>query len=550
MQTGAPSTKPSGASWVLDAPVTSHSLARRAASGSAATMASRVLGVVRESVLASLFGPGNDMDAYRIAFRIPNILRDLFAEGAMSAAFVPTFTRRLTTDGHAAALKLGLNVTNALLIITGTLVLAGLIFAEPLVHPFVADKYAAIPGQIELTVLLSRIMMPFLAFIAVAAAAMGMLNALHHFFLPALSPAVFNVVSIGLTLLLVPVMPRIGLPPVAAIAIATVAGGFAQWAMQLPLLRREGFRYRPVVDWQDAGLRRMLVMMGPGTLGLAATQVNLLVSSYLASNQTGLVSTLEWAFRVMYLPIGLFGVSIAAATLPAVSRQSTERNFDGIRSTVADGISLMLMLNVPASVGLMVLATPIVRVMYERGHFSPRDTAVTAAALQLYAVGLVGYSIVRMVSPVFYALGANRVPVAVSALTVLLNAALSIGLVLETPLSYSGLPLATSVAALFNAGALMFLLRRRLSGIDGRRLTGSMLRITAASVAMGIAAFAADRALASSLPDGRFTPEILRLTAAIGAGISVLALSAHFLRIREFQMALAALRRRLPPKMA
>ena len=549
MLTGERSTKPSGASLVLDAPASSHSLARRAASGSAATLASRVLGVARESLLASLFGPGNDMDAYRIAFRIPNILRDLFAEGVMSAAFVPVFTRRLATGGRAEALKLGLNVTNALLLITGTLVLAGLIFAEPLVHPFVAAKYAAIPGQIDLTVLLSRIMMPFLAFIAVAAVAMGMLNALHHFFLPALSPAVFNVVSIGLTLLLVPVMPWVGLPPIAALALATVAGGLAQWAMQLPLLRREGFQYRPVVDWRDSGLRRLLVMMGPGTLGLAATQINLLVSSYLASNQTGLVSTLEWAFRVMYLPVGLFGVSIAAATLPAVSRQSTARDFDGVRATVADGLSLMLMLNVPATVGLVVLATPIVRVMYERGHFTADDTVATAAALQLYAVGLIGYSIVRMVSPVFYALGANRVPVAVSMLTVLFNAALSVTLVLETPLSYGGLPLATSIAALFNAGALLFLLRRRLSGIEGWRLTLSILRITTASALMGVAVFAADRLLASRLPDGNFTAEVVRLVAAIGAGMAVLALSAPVLRITEFQMAVSALRRRLPQKM-
>ena len=510
-------------------------------------MASRVLGVVRESVLASLFGPGNEMDAYRIAFRIPNILRDLFAEGAMSAAFVPTFTRRLTTEGHAAALKLGLNVTNALLIITGTLVIAGIIFAEPLVYPFVTETYAAIPGQIDLTVLLSRIMMPFLAFIAVAAAAMAMLNALHHFFLPALSPAVFNVVSITLTVLLVPVMPHVGLPAVAAIAIATTAGGIAQWAMQLPLLRREGFRYRPVVDWRDDGLRRMLVMMGPGTLGLAATQVNLLVSSYLASSQTGLVSTLEWAFRLMYLPIGLFGVSIAAATLPAVSRQSTAQDLGGVRSTVADSLSLMLMLNVPATVGLMVLATPIVRVIYEHGEFSPRDTAVTAAALQLYAIGLVGYSIVRLVSPVFYALGANRVPVIVSVLTVLLNAALSLTFVLETPLSYSGLPLATSIAALFNATTLMYLLRQRISGIEGRRLAIAVLRITTASALMGLGAYAANRFLASLLPDGSFMTEALRLAASIGAGVGVLALSAHLLRIREFQMAMAALRRRLPP---
>ena len=233
MQTDERSTKPSGVSLVLEAPSATPSLARRAASGTAATMASRVLGVVRESVLASLFGPGNEMDAYRIAFRIPNILRDLFAEGAMSAAFVPTFTRRLTTGGHAAALKLCLNVTNALLIFTGMLVFAGIVFAEPLVYPFVTEKYAAIPGQIDLTVLLSRIMMPFLAFIAVAAAAMAMLNALHHFFLPALSPAVFNVVSITLTVLLVPVMPHVGLPAVAAIAMSKYPGAWLRAAFSI-----------------------------------------------------------------------------------------------------------------------------------------------------------------------------------------------------------------------------------------------------------------------------------------------------------------------------
>jgi putative peptidoglycan lipid II flippase len=371
-----------------------------------------------------------------------------------------------------------------------------------------------------------------------------MLNALHHFFVPALSSAVFNVVSIGLMMLLVPVMPTVGLPAIAAIAIATVAGGFAQWAMQLPPLRKEGFRYRPMIDWRDEGLRRMLLMMVPGTFGLAATQVNLLVSSYLASSQSGVVSTLEWAFRLMYLPIGLFGVSIAAAALPAVSRQSTADDVGGIRSTVVDSLSLMMTLNVPATVGLMVLATPIVRVIYEHGAFTARDTAFTAVALQLYAIGLVGYSIVRLVSPVFYALGANRQPVIVSVLTVLLNAALSVIFVLETPLSYSGLPLATSLAALFNAATLMYLLHRRLSGIEARRLTAAVGRIALASAVMGAAAFGVNRVLAPALPDGRFVPDALRLAAAIGTGIVVLALSAHLLQIREFQMAVQALRRR------
>jgi putative peptidoglycan lipid II flippase len=422
-----------------------------------------------------------------------------------------------------------------------------MIFAEPLVRLFVTSDYAAIPHQIDLTVFLSRIMMPYLTFIAVAATAMGMLNALHHFFVPALSPAMFNVVSIVSMLALVPVMPALGLPEVTAIAIGTVIGGFAQWAMQLPLLRREGLRYRTTLDWRDEGLRRMLLLMGPGTIGLAATQINLLVSSYLASSATGVVSTLEWAFRVMYLPIGLFGVSIAAATLPAVARQHAQQNVPAVRATIADGLCLMLMLNIPATIGLLVLATPIVRVMYEHGRFTAQDTVATAAALQLYAIGLVGYSIVRIVSPVFYAIGSHRTPVVVGAVTVLLNALLSVVFVRATPLQYRGLPLATSVAAVFNCVALLVLLRHRLRGIDGARLLSSMARILVASLAMGLAAFAVDRGLIGTLPDGRLVSEVARLVLAIGCALAVLTAAAFVLRIRELHLAVAAVKRRVRP---
>ena len=552
MPKDAPSTKPSDASLAPES--STRTLARSAASGSAATLASRLLGVVREQVLAAVFGAGTEqrvldplgtqMDAYRIAFRLPNLLRDLFAEGVMSAAFVPIFTRRLTEKGKASALSLGISATNALLLITGALVMLGIVFAEPLVRLFVSDEYVAIPGKLALTVELSRVMMPFLTFIALAAVAMGMLNALHHFFVPALSPALFNVVSILSGLALMPVMKAAGQPVILAFAIGTLAGGFAQWAMQWPLLRREGFAYRPMLDGSDEGLRRMLVLMGPGTIGLAATQINLFVSANLASRTPGIVSALDWAFRLMYLPIGLFGVSIATATLPAVSRRFTEKDVAGVRSSVADGLSLMLMLNVPATIGLVVLAMPIVRVMYEHGRFSANDTVVTAGLLQLYAIGLVGYSVVRIVSPVFYALGANRIPVTVSALTVLLNAILSL-LLVSTSLGYRGLPLATSVAALFNATALLILLRRRLYGLEGRRLASSMIRITIAAALMGSAAWLVDKLLAARLEHPSFVTEIFALTATIGAALGVLAIAAYVLRIREFHQAVDAILRRL-----
>ena len=509
-------------------------------------MTSRILGVVREQVLAALFGAGNAMDAYNVAFRIPNLVRDLFAEGAMSAAFVPTFTRKLAAEGKAPAWRLGNNVINALITITAVLVVLGIIFAEPLVTAF-AGEYQNVPGKLELTVLLTRIMLPFLTFVAVAAAVMGMLNSLHKFFIPALSPAMFNVATIICAFALVPLMPRFGLPGIAAIAIGTLIGGVAQLALQWPLLRREGFSYRPTLDWKDEGLRRVLVLMGPGTIGVAATQINVFVNTVLATSEgTGAVSWLNFAFRLMYLPIGLFGVSIATATLPAVSRHAAKDDTPAVRDTIADGMSLMLMLNVPATFGLIVLASPIVRVIFERGAFTAADTAATAAALQLYSVGLLGYSVVRIASPAFYALGKAPTPVKVSIATVLFNAALNIMLV--RTLGYRGLALGTSIAALFNATLLLILLRRHLGGLGGGRVLASLIKIVLASAAMGAAAFAVDAWLPALLPGNELVPQLTRLGAAIGAALLVLALAAHLLHISEFRRGVALVTRRFSRK--
>jgi putative peptidoglycan lipid II flippase len=380
-------------------PAPRASVARSAASAGAATMTSRILGVVREQVLAYYFGAGSAMDAYNVAYRFPNLLRDLFAEGAMSAAFVPTFSAELATKGKESAFRLGNYVVNALLIISGAAVVLGIVFAEPLVRAF-AGGFDDVPGKLALTVSLTRIMLPFLTFVALAAAFMGMANSLHHFFVPAVSPAMFNVSSIVCTLGLIGVMSAAGLPPITAAAIGFLVGGFAQWAVQWPLLHREGFRYRPLLDWRDPGLRRVLLLMGPGTIGLAATQVNIFVNTVLATSQgEGAVSWLNLTFRLMYLPIGLFGVSIATATTPAISRQLALGDRTTVRKTIADGLALMMMLNVPATVGLIVLAEPIIRLMYQRGAFMPSDTVAAAGALQYYAIGLLGYSVVRIASP-------------------------------------------------------------------------------------------------------------------------------------------------------
>jgi putative peptidoglycan lipid II flippase len=519
-------------------------------------MTSRILGLVRDQVLSHYFGASDAMDAYRVGFRFPNLFRDLFAEGAMSAAFVPTFTRHLAESGKPSAWRLANLLITTLVVITGAIAVIGIVFAEPLVTAL-AGKYAAVPGKLELTITLTRIMFPVLLLIAVAAAVMGMLNSLRHFFIPALSPAMFNVVTIAAALLVVPfVLPgasesgRLSLDdltlPIIVIAISTLLGGVAQLALQLPTLVREGFRFRPVLDWKDPGLRRVLLLMGPGTLGLAATQLNVVVNMVLAVGEgTGAQTWLDLAFRLMYLPIGLFGVSIATAVLPSISRHVVEHDTRASRETVSDGLALMLALNVPATVGLIVLSVPIVRVIFEHGRFLPSDTLATAAALRFYALGLVGYSVVRIASPTFYALGQNRTPVIVSVITVLVNAALNI--VLVNVMGYRGLALGTSVAALFNATTLFVLLRRALGGLNEGRLLSSFIRIVLASAVMGVVAILVDRWLSGVLPPS-IPWQILQITLDIGIASGALAVTAWLLRIREFhdsiEMVLRRLRRR------
>jgi putative peptidoglycan lipid II flippase len=506
-------------------------LAKSAGLAGAATLTSRILGLARETVLAAIFGAGNEMDAFNVAFRIPNLVRDLFAEGAMSAAFVPAFTRRLTLSGKEDAWRLANNVINALIVATGIVVVLALWFARPLVTAYAGD-FAEVPGKLALTIQLTRIMLPFLILVAIAAAMMGMLNSLHHYFVPALAPAMFNVASIAGAIALVPVVTALGWPGITAIAIAAIAGGIGQIVLQWPPLAREGFRYRLRLDTKDTGLRHVLSLMGPGTVGLAATQVNLLVNTQLASGQgTGAVSWLTYAFRLMYLPIGLFGVSIATAVLPAAARHAALEETPEVRRTLSRGLSLMLLLNVPATLGLIVLATPIVRLLLERGQFLPADTAATAAALQLYAVGLVGYSTARIVSPVFYALGESRTPVAASAASIAVNVVASVWLV--RVLGFRGLALGTSIAALLNGALLLLLLRTRLGGVEGRMLAARLGKIVIASVAMATVAFGSARQLAMVLPGGGTIPQAVRLAIAIAAGLVTLAAVAKLLRVPE-----------------
>ncbi len=527
----------------------SERLAKSAGTVGLAVMISRILGLVRDQVMAAFFGTGMAHDAFNIAMRVPSLVRDLFAEGAMSAAFIPTFTRYWKEHGQAAAWRLGNLVLNALMVVTGTLVIAGMIFAEPLLS-LLPKEFSGSGGQdlLTLTVTLTRVVLPFLLLVAVAVALSGMLNSLRRFFVPAMSPAIYNVGVIFSAITIIPVCNALGWNPIFGIAIGTLIGGLGQIVFQLPLLRREGFRYEPVLSFRDPGLREILLLMGPGTLGLAASQVNLIVNTYLAVGEgEGAVTALQLAFRLMYLPIGLFGVSVATAAIPEITRQVNAGALGDVRRTVSSSIRMMLTLSVPATIGLMALSGPIVELIFERGQFTTESTRMTALALLCYAPGLIGYSAVKIASPTFYALKDARIPVLVSVSTIALNLVLNLALV--RVLGFQGLALGTAIAALFNSGVLMYLLSRRIDGVEGGRVMVSFVKLLVASLAMGAAAVVTEAWLDATLPpldhlvawlpgdvmaaNARTLRTGVRVGAAIGVGLAILALAATALRLHE-----------------
>jgi len=351
-----------------------------------------------------------------------------------------------------------------------------------------------VPGKFELAVHMTRVMFPFLLLVALAAQVMGILNACNRFLIPALSSSIFNITSVALGLLLgFTLGPRIGLEPVEGMAWGVVAGGFLQFACQLPSLHREGFRLRPAIDWSHPGLRHIGRMMGPAILGGAAVQINNLVNTNLASQLVdplrgpdGPVGWLSLAFRLMQLPIGLFGVAIASATLPAISRSVASGDRDEFRQTLSRSLGFVFLLTVPSAVGLAVLGRPVISSIFEGGKFNAYDTHQTALALSFYSLGLVGYSVLKVLNPAFYALRDSRTPMFVSLGTIVVNFTAATLLIGHTSLGHVGLAMALSVVSTFSAMVQFVLMRNRIGGIHGRGLAASLMKIVVASAAMGI----------------------------------------------------------------
>lgn len=504
-----------------------RSVAGAAGSVSAATMISRILAMFREMVMSAYFGAGLFTDAFNVAFRVPNLLRDLFAEGALSSAFVPTFIRTLTHEGRERAWELTNRVINALLVILGAFTLLVYFGAKWFVY-LLAASYANIPHKMELTVQMTRIMSPFLLCVALAAVVMGMLNAFGSFFIPAMAPSAFNVCCILAGIFLSPYMPRFGLEPVVSMAIGALVGGAGQFLAQIPTAYGMGYRYRFTLDFSDPALRYMAKLMLPAVIGLSATQINILVDSQLAASYgNGPVSWLSYAFRLMQLPIGLFGVAIATATLATVSHHAAHQAMEKLQATVSSSLRLAACLTFPSTIGLMLFREEIIRLLYQRGSFHQADTIQTGKVLMLYATALFAYSGIKILVPTFYALNDTRTPVRTSFISVGVKVAINFLLVL--PLGYLGLALATAIASWLNLVLLLHSLRRRLKQTLAWHDLDPYFRIAVASLAMGLVSLLAFR-LCGHLFTGPGTPTLaLNLGVGIAAGtISIIPLLRFF----------------------
>ena len=476
---------------------TGEEIARSASKVSLAVLASRILGLVREQVLAGFFGAGTAMDAYVVAYRIPNLLRDLFAEGALSSAFVSVFSAYDQKYGAQRTYRLADSVLGALSLLLFFIISLGIIFAPHLVH-LMAPDFSSVPGKVNLTVSLTRIMFPFLWLVSLSAVFMGILNTKGVFFLPSLSSAFFNAGSIASGVALAIFLGHLGYPPILGMAIGILLGGVLQAGVQLWPLSRLGYLPRPRLDLHEPGLREVFRLMIPAVVGLSATQINIFINTYFAAScGEGAVAWLNYAFRLMYLPIGLFGVAISMATLPVASRLAAKRSFVELGQTTSQAISFMISLCLPAAVGLIFLSRPIVQVIFEHGRFLRHDTLMTATALSFYALGLLGYSGVKVVVPIFYALGRTRWPVAASFLAVGLNVIFILATI--EALSFRAVALSTALVMSINFLLLSWVLYRLIGGFPLREIFFSALRVCLASAGLALVCLLGRELVAGSL---------------------------------------------------
>jgi putative peptidoglycan lipid II flippase len=509
-----------------------------------AVMCSRVLGLVREQIFAALFGGGMAMDAFTAAFRIPNLLRDLFAEGALSMAFVTTFSKTIARGGDQDAWRLANKVATMTALVLGVLCVVGMVFSPELVA-LLAPGFD--PDKAALTAHLTRIMFPFILLVSLAALVMGMLNAKNRFGMPAMASSFFNIGSIvGGVALGFWIDPHFGTRALIGLAFATLIGGGLQLAVQLPSLARLGYRFRPDLHWRDPGIKAILLLMGPAVIAASTTQINVLVNSMFASTLgDGAIFWLAIAFRLMQLPLGLFGVALGTVTLPLLSRLVVAGKTQEFRSELARAIRWGLLLTLPSMAGLMLLAEPIISVLYQHGKFNADQAAHAAGALRFYAIGLGGYAALKVLVNAFYALDRRKTPMLVSFSAVGLNLLFNWIFTFRQGWGYQGLAFSTGCVATFNFLLLYFLMQHQLKGLESRHLLSMLAKLALAMVPLVAVCAASAHWLLGDWQHQALLPKIAALLVTVTAGAGLFAASGILLHIEELKELRDAFMRRL-----
>ncbi len=510
-----------------------------------AVMCSRILGLARDQIFAGLFGAGTGTDAFLTAFRAPNLLRDLFAEGALSTAFITTFSKKIQLEGDPAAWRLANKMATLLFVFMGVVTLLGIAMSGPLIE-VLGGGFHAVPGKFELTVALTRIMYPFILLVSFSALAMGMLNAKHIFGAPAMASSFFNLGSIvgGVTIGYA-LDHKFGQKALFGMAIGTLIGGFLQFAVQLPALRRAGYRFHPDFGWRDEGVRTILRLMGPAVIAASAVQINVMVNASFASHQgNGAVTWLNNSFRLMQLPLGVFGVAIATVTLPLVSKSAALGDKEGFRTTLARALRLAFFLTIPSAIGLICLGGPIISLLYQHGRFTAEAARQTGAALQYYAIGLAAYSGIKVLAPAFYALDARTTPMIVSFIAIAINVVLNGVFTHALGWGHRGLALSTSLTAVINFTLLYILMRRRVGQLETRLMAATLAKLTVAGALLAAVCLLSQRYVMADFYHFNLARRCGSLFGTIGAGALVFFGACYLLRLEEMQEAVGLFARR------
>jgi len=503
-----------------------------------AMVLSRLIGYVRDMVIYAHFGQNSFTDAYNAAFSIPDFLYYLLVGGALSSAFIPVFSSYIATQREEDGWRVASTIFNIIMILMFCGIGLGILFAPALIRLLVPGFSAE---NMVLTVLMTRVMFIQTLFMALNGISMGILHSYQNFLAPAIGSVVYNLGIITIGLILSPYLGIVGF------AVGVVGGAIFFFAVQLPALLKLGLRYRPILDLQHPGVKKIGALVLPVLIGLSVTQFNLFVNQNLGSTlPEGMISALRAAQRIMQLPIGVFAIAIAAAVFPTLTSLAARQEMAEFKRTMSLGVRTVIFITLPSAAGLIALKTPIVRLLFQQGRFTAADTQATAYALLFYCIGLFAYSSIQLLNRVFYALQDTKTPVTVGIFTIIVNIVLNFLLI--KPLGHGGLALAYSLAGLVNMIGLFYILKRKVGAIDGRRILHSFTQTLGISVIMAVAAYQTAAVVDNTVGAATKLGQFLQVGLGVGVGATVFFALVLFLKMEEGELARNLFMKRLHRK--